>query len=274
MRIATPVSACIDGTTAVRDQFLILPQAALVGSEKVAVNQSNISRLRLDRPLRLLPVSLGDAMQAISHQGEHGPVVLVGPDNSFGAAIPSNLVKAVAPERDDFHVCTLRCYGHALAFLVQAIHGFVETHQPSVAQLLLFMNKIGDLSHTYILSGRSDTFEPDSNGFQRLLWNILHRFAIYRAELGFPRLEMAAFQQELMGRLGAGTRLWVEAYRSNRTGRSVTATLIKWGIPPSSITQQTLMHASRELPERFVLVSVTPNTGQLQQIGEWAMRWA
>ena len=276
MRIVVPASICIDLPSELRQPLWIIPQKVRIGSEFFYIDKHRIDDLytKYNQPARFYPIPLGEIVRRLDKFDEEQAIVLLIPSVNFDATPYANLVQGVAPNNTRLYTCTFNCYGHALAYLLQGTLQFINTCQPSVQQLVLYVEAINEALQSFIFCNRTQILEPNL-AFWRQLWSKFgQQPMIYQAQsLHWHTSNRKMITKAIARSLNDGVRIWIESHQGSNHAHTFVRYLQEKKFDQKQIATKELRYASRSLPDSFSLVTLTPNKMHLEQIGQRVQRW-
>ncbi len=280
MQLVAPVSTCLEVPAKSRHNLRVLGQYAKQKKNWAYLNARYIDgyQAQSKKPqLQLQPVALGDLVARLETLAPPDPIVLLTSSPSFDTTPYDNLVRSLIHHDPPVYICTLNCYGHVLAYMVEGVLQFVQEQSPSPQQLTLFVEALNKALDSFIVCPRAAEFEPDLGGASRL-WSSLRRSTtVYHAQDGgWSRSKAEAIgravergEQEKRG----SVLVWVDSRQDKTYAQRTVKQLRGWGWPDEWIIHHPLHHVSRTFPARFALVTVAPRRAGIQQIGDLIMRW-
>ncbi|MCE7980735.1 MAG: hypothetical protein DYG89_06040 [Caldilinea sp. CFX5] len=262
-----------------RRDLWIIPQKVKIGSEFFYIDKHRIDDLyslysKYNQPARFYPVSLGEIVRRLDKFADQEEIVLLIPGSNFDATPYANLVQGVIPENTRLYTCTFNCYGHALAYLLQGALHFINTSQPSVQQIKLYVDSVNESLHSFLFSNRTRLFEPNLAFWLELWSKISQQPAIYQSHALHWRISNRKSITKAIARsLGDGVRVWIESHHGSKHARMMVRYLQEKKFDQKQLATKELRYASRSLPDTFSLVTITPNKTHLEQIGQRVQRW-
>ncbi len=280
MQLVAPVSTCLEVSAKSRHNLRVLGQYAKQKKNWVYLNGRSIDgyQAQSQKPqLQLQPVALGDLVARLETLAPPDPIVLLTSSPSFDTTPYDNLVRSLIHHDPPVYICTLNCYGHALAYMVEGVLRFVHEQAPSPQQLTLFVEALNNAVNSFIVCPRAAEFEPELGAVNRLWSRLTRATAVYQAQNGgWSRSSLEAIgrtveraEQDKRGSM----LVWVDSRQDSTHAQRTVQQLQSWGWPEKWIVHHPLHHVSRTFPSRFALITIAPRRAAIEQIGNLIMRW-
>ena len=277
MKIVVPVSACIGLPQQFSKEVWVIGQSAQAGTRQIFLDQHILSTVALKKGeiVRFRPVSLDGVVARLNELTIAEDILLLSSTASFDASAYSHIVQSIFPDRRRIYTCTLNCYGHALAYILQRVLMFVQQHGPSTAQVVLFIEGLNKNIRSFAACARSPILEPNLNPLLAWGQNWVKGDYIYQAEgEGWRRQRLDTVSESIASLPVEHVLAWVDSRHGEAYWPRLAKQLQRSGLSSESVIRNELQHVSRRLPQGFLFLTITPDQSSVEQLGRQVMRYS
>lgn len=279
MNLVLPISACFDASDSFWHGLTILPQAAKLEKRSELLSTDNLQtfkeKLSPKHIMRLLPISPEIFDEAVRNETESGDIVVLHAEANFDGTNYNFLAQSALYGGGQIHTKALNGYGHALTYLSCAAARFYQKHSPSLDQLNLFIDQLNALTHTYLLGKRSVMLERETSALTIGLHRIAATKTLYASHKDeWQHCPLTQIRKDVADEISKGILIWIDSCRGVSYTRYLIQQFKEWGLQDQHYLRcNHLNHViGTKLPERFALVTITPDEKQLTKIEEWALK--